>query len=210
MSIMNMFGIPFYHAKVDKHEQLKEKFLPYFDKDEYFDLPSTWLSPCKTTIHSEQAFKDIPFNDWLKEIVTDHFIPYIMNLNPIDEKNLNVEPLHVWMNKYSHNEGQEPHNHIDGSTQFSCAYVLEQPEDSCEFLFIDKNDYFSAIGLAPYFYFNSPVKNFQVDLQEGDIVIFPSFVEHAVSRNRSHEVRKTMSANFRLNYRQANYSLNLK
>ena len=204
MSTSHLFGIPFYHANIKQHKEIKEKFLPYFDNDEYFDLPSTWLAPCKTTIHSQKAHDEIPFNDFLQLVVREHFIPYILDLKPFDKDRLSVEPLHAWGNKYAYNEGQEPHNHIDGSTQFSCNYVLEQPENSCDFLFVDRNDYFSSVGLGLLFDFPSPIKNHQINLQEGDIVIFPSFVDHAVSRNRSHEERKTISANFRLNVLKTN------
>jgi|SRR6056300_546909 uncharacterized protein (TIGR02466 family) len=194
MSTQNIFGIPIYHGSLENHKEIKQKLMPYFDNEKYFETPTTWLSTVKTSINTE-ANAEVDYKLWLQSVIEKHLDPYLKSLKPVDPRIL-VNTRHIWMNKYDKNDGQEIHNHVDGTTHFSCAYVVDQPEESCEFIFIDDEDYVSAHGLGQIFYFDSQKKNYFVDLKEGDIVIFPAWLNHAVSPNKSDKQRRTISANW--------------
>jgi len=196
MSIQNIFGIPIYHANVDNHEDIKNQLTPYFEDQKYFDTPSAWLSTVQTSIHSEKN-SEVDYKLWLKSIIQKHLDPYLKSLQPVSP-NLLVNTLGIWMNKYDFTQGQEPHNHIDGITHFSCSYIVEQPEESCEFVFVDDEDYVNAHGLGHIFLWDTPKKNHHIDLKEGDILIFPAWLNHAVSPNRGQLQRRTISANWRV------------
>ena len=103
----------------------------------------------------------------------------------------------AWVNRYSRNQHQEIHAHEGNGNLISCAYILEQPKDenTGEFVFYNSAaTFFPAEMLEPVG--DCFGKRFDPMLSEGDIVFFPSKLDHYVTYNKTDLRRATISANF--------------
>ena len=196
--LVNLYSIPVYKTKLSEHEQVQEDFSEILDSDEYFNKVSTWYSPVDTTYGNPEA-TNLPFKTFIRSAV-EGLNQYLENFSidlPLDYR------IECWINRYKEKHYQEVHNHV-GVAQISCAYMMHTPEDSGNFVFYNKAYDFMhhsglpALSTQPFRYNNRVTP----PLEEGDIVFFPSNLEHYVTSNTSDKVRSTISANFVLSEKQ--------
>ena len=118
---------------------------------------------------------------------------YIRNLN---RENKNIIPeLDLWVNYYEKNNFQERHNHI-GSSALSFNYIHKSPENGGLIKF--HNSQF-AMNWVGHLNLIETIDNEYVPHQpEGTLIIFPSWLEHNVTMNRSDFPRITISGNIYL------------
>ena len=106
-----------------------------------------------------------------------------------------------WVNVYEKGAYQEAHHHMVDRNMLSYCYFNKLPESSGEFRFYNENyRNYSAAQL-------NKVINIQefgvvewgaVKVQEGDMLVFPSFLIHNVTQHCSDSVRVTVSGNIRV------------
>ena len=99
----------------------------------------------------------------------------------------------IWLNRYFQGYSQEPHDHV-GLCQISFNYVhrTTTPDNSFKFINTGRNGTDTLWGLSKQFSFcNSQVK---LDLRNGDLVLFPSFLVHSVFHRNKND-RITLSGN---------------
>lgn len=189
---VNLFSIPVYKTVLSNHDAIREDFKGVLEDDSHFSKIPTWYSNVDTTFGNREADK-LPWQKFIQSAVIG-LNDYIEVFNLDLPKEYRVE---CWLNRYSPNQYQEIHNHA-GESVISCAYMMRTPPDSGSFVFY-KNQYdcFHQAGLprlsSEPFKFNNRVTP---PLEEGEIIYFPSNLEHYVSENRSNEIRATISANF--------------
>jgi len=202
--IIDLFPIHVYLGKVKEHKKIKSLCLNYIEK-EYSKNPSTFVDAWDADVFTTFG-KNIDFK-W--ENVFPHLMPniiqYAIDLNI--KGNPRIES--AWFNAYKHNQSQEIHDHLPN--QFSGIYYISY----------DKEQHLPTIFLNPYRQgsvtfapqFNLSEKNFDstfnqlvgipptwvsqsfLKIEEGDIIIFPSFLEHKVPRQKSNILRSTLSFN---------------
>ena len=127
-----------------------------------------------------------------------------LNLTLADmHQQLNGNPLHqfkmteAWLNKYERGDSQEVHTHIGADNcTFSCSYFAQYALNDARFLFYDP-DQTKHLGDFTKHY-DGVVNTWFPDVQEGDIIIFPSWIHHQVEPHRSDTTRITVSANFKI------------
>lgn len=120
----------------------------------------------------------------------DHFPPY-WNLfadnaddllecicNKYWAQNFNVAS--VWFQQYQNNDFHGWHLH--GNSSISMSYLLELDDyrHSTEFIDIERND------------------TFQLEVEEGDVIIFPSYIIHRSPLIRSNNRKTTIAVNINL------------
>jgi len=95
----------------------------------------------------------------------------------------------TWINKYSTGDTQEIHNHLNAS--FSWVYFLQQPESGGSTMYFyngtSRHDD-RQLGLS---------NRFKPQQQEGDLVIFPGYLNHFITPNESGEKRYTVAGNLK-------------
>jgi len=100
-----------------------------------------------------------------------------------------------WMNVYEKGHYQEPHHHIDGQSNLSWCYFHKLPENSGEFGFWNEM-YRSYAATTPMITIGSDIAEWQYpEVEEGDLLVFPSFLTHQVTYHKSDERRVTVSGN---------------
>ncbi|MBJ33313.1 MAG: hypothetical protein CMC89_01140 [Flavobacteriaceae bacterium] len=190
--LQNLYAIPVYKTKLPDHEKVQQDFQDVIANDDNFDKVSSWYSNVDTTFGNPEANK-LPFNAFIKNaiLVLNKYITHFSVDAPL---RYGVE---CWLNRYKKDYYQEVHNHA-GRSVFSCAYMMNTPKNSGNFVFY-KNTYdnLHASGLPllssePFAYNN----RITPPLEEGDIIFFPSTLEHYVTGNKTDNNRATISANF--------------
>ena len=151
------------------------------------DTPDGWVCDVRTEFHGAfpPEYSD-HYQDILKQWRTDVGLtdkPYISE---------------IWMNAYEEQHFQEPHTHLPGF--FSAIhYVLFDPEIHESTVFQNPQESVHAFMFDDEFMdpkLNEHLpENYETDVQEGDIIIFPSHLRHFVKRNPTRKLRMTVSFN---------------
>ena len=196
--LQNLYAIPVYKIKLPEHEQIQQDFEDVLKDDSNFDNVSTWYSNVDTTFGNPEA-NNLPFNTFIKSAIIglNEYLKHFKIDAPIRYG------IECWLNRYKRDYYQEVHNHA-GRSVFSCAYMLKTPKDSGNFVFY-KNTYdnLHSSGLpilsSQPFMFNNRITP---PMEEGDIIYFPSTLEHYVTGNKTDNIRATISANFILELKE--------
>ena len=192
MTHQSIYSVPVYKAKLANHVDIQADFTEVLKGDEYFSEVPTWNSNVDTTFGNRDA-DSLPWQQFIKSAIAglnEYLEIYELDL-PRDYR------IECWLNRYTNGQFQEVHNHA-GESIISCAYMMHTPTNSGNFTFYkNAHDYFHQSDLPKLttqpFKFNNRITP---PLDEGDIIYFPSTLEHYVSPNNSTEVRATISANF--------------
>jgi uncharacterized protein (TIGR02466 family) len=138
----------------------------------------------KYEIINDEKFK--PLNDWVFEKVCEY-------CNSLDIETSTLKPNGSWFNIYERFDFQE--NHVHPTSVISAIYILTCGEDGAKV------------------FFNSPISNMyyvkkHIKKQEmvdqincksipGTLIIFPSYLLHAVERHDSNHIRISLSYNYK-------------
>ena len=188
--ICTLFPQFYYHGEVEKHQQLKDKLLSELTDDK-LSQPKEWNCSVQSSFETENNFSWDYFYECIK--------PNLLDMH----QQLKGNPLHqftmteAWLNKYGRGDSQEVHTHIGADNcTFSCSYFAQYALNDARFLFYDP-DQTKHLGEFTKHY-SGVVNTWFPDVQEGDIIIFPSWIHHQVEPHRSDTTRITVSANFKV------------
>lgn len=188
--ICTLFPQFYYHGEVENHQQLKDKLLSELTDDK-LSQPKEWNCSVQSSFETENNFSWDYFYECIK--------PNLLDMH----QQLKGNPLHqftmteAWLNKYGRGDSQEVHTHIGADNcTFSCSYFAQYALNDARFLFYDP-DQTKHLGEFTKHY-SGVVNTWFPDVQEGDIIIFPSWLHHQVEPHRSDTTRITVSANFKV------------
>ena len=151
----NLFHVPFFIDQVD------------LEKIEIGDAPyeKSWLSNTNSTIGQKHDISESTFQ-YLIQVVSRNLGTDLIGQNPRFGE--------IWRNKYEKDDWQDIHIH---------------PRSSWSFVIYESVETGKTVFMSPIFkdvqnQFGNTVPEFPLDFRpeckQGDIVIFPSFVEHFV------------------------------
>lgn len=160
--------------KFEQHEQLKQKTLEAINDQELgvsriFDNEND-VTRCDWGMTTWEKKK----RDWVENIAEDLY-NHLMNwCESLDYDFFKINE--IWFQQYI----KDSHHawHVHGGN-FSGVYYLELPEGSPKTEWIDP--------------ITKEIREF--DVEEGDIVMFPSWLKHKSSENKSEEVKTIISWN---------------
>ncbi len=195
MSNLNLFfSTPVWASKIENYKEVNEEIYNYIKNLQKKDKDGIIKSNIKGW-HS----KDFDLND----IEPKKFIELISsNINKVlsdmdwDLKKQKIKIPSMWaiINK----GGAENAKHHHGNSTISAAYYVRAPESCGEIVFYDPRP-------APVF--SHPLANKPNSLNamvnsikpvEGALVMFPSYLEHSVNRNKADDERIVISFNINL------------
>ena len=149
--------------------------------------PNGWSCDVRTEFQGafpqeNKKYYDELLKEWRKEIgLFDK--PYI------DE---------IWMNAYETQQFQESHRHLPGFYS-GIHYIMFDPKVHVGTTFQNPQDAIHSFMFDDSFMdenINSYLQENQTpDVQEGDVILFPSHLKHFVKRNDSNQLRMTISFN---------------
>jgi hypothetical protein len=177
---------PYLVKPFTEHDQIKENLLKLMDAAQY-------ISP-----KAEVAEVNITKTDWNLAETQRDWVTYI---NEPLTKNLLEMYNHlgydgftitqIWFQQYL--VGSEHGWHTHG-TNFTNVYYLELPEGTPKTQLINPYNQKDII---------------EVDVKEGDLLIFPAYVLHKAPKNESDKRKTIISYNVNVSYSDENYGKNL-
>ena len=188
--ICTLFPQFYYHGEVEKHQQLKDKLLSELTDDK-LSQPKEWNCSVQSSFETDNNFSW----DYFYECIQPNLLDMHQQLNGNPHTN-SIVMTEAWLNKYERGDSQEVHTHIGADNcTFSCSYFAQYALNDARFLFYDPDQ---TKHLGNYSKHYSTVNTWFPDVQEGDIIIFPSWLHHQVEPHRSDTTRITVSANFKV------------
>ena len=108
-----------------------------------------------------------------------------------DPKKVNIEAMWAIINK----KGSFNISHNHPNAYLSSAYYVKHPEKSGDIKFFDPKDQKTIRFPIIKKYGELSAAEVQISPKEGDLLIFPSYLMHAVNRNLSNDDRIVISFN---------------
>lgn len=190
-----LFSIPIHHGDVaDSHliyDNISEEIL-IEDMEENIDQ---WGCNCKTSINAAKT-KNFIWQDYFFTAISPNIEEYLEDLHP--KGHLRYEHVDVWANAYDRSDYQETHAHFGENCMFSYSFNFKIPFDKQNRSRFTMTDPSRNIVTPFYDMFDKFYQHFYFNLDEASLVIFPSYVWHFVSPNRTNEKRITISGNFKV------------
>jgi len=187
---LNLFAIPVMKLSLPETPELKEQFLPEILRryeENLYSKPKAWETD---RVHTsfEAPKKDMVIN----------FMP------PVYEKlirqfvHAQEFRVHLWHNVYwKHEEYQERHEHVPYSLSFIHFLSFDKSEHKPP-IFYDPARHIKAYirheAIAPELFTDRA----QPDVDEGDVLVFPSYLEHHVPPGQYTKPRVTIAMNVAL------------
>jgi len=191
-SIDVTFPTPMAKFKISNNDELKEMYLDRivqsYENEEY-KIPEGWFTKSICTSHAL-------LNDFQEQIIRPIPEVYMECLNECIAEEWTGD-VYLWHNVIKNGEYQEVHNHLPSFLS------------AIHFLQFDKNEHDLPVFLDPGrgakyprhtlgTYLGSK-PHFLPDVEEGDIIVFPSYLDHFISGGKYDRHRVTVSFNLILN-----------
>lgn len=176
-----LFPINIFHGSLSNNEELKEILIPYIEKhkNQLTSPPKNWI-----TTNIITSFDNDDMNSIFEEGQTSKklYSQYDEVLNKFFDKTWKTIIKSIWFNYYENGEFQEPHTHLGtclNPTHFACVHFLKfDPLLHSKLTFRDPNvklrNGFLEIDSNRY------DEMYELHAKEGDLVMFPSYLEHFV------------------------------
>jgi len=194
--MINYLFCPFYYkGKVKNQKEMKSELVPYFEK-EYGKQPDNHPPDWMCNVHTSYTKTD-SFIEKYKDIYMSNIIEF---LSEIKFPECKLEVLSLWYNIYKKGQWQEVHHHAANPyAYFSAVHFLKfDPEVHTSIIMSNSNRIFlETYSLGRKSNLNYWDLMHYVNVEEGDIIIFPSTLEHFVKPQTTNDSRVTVSFNIR-------------
>jgi uncharacterized protein (TIGR02466 family) len=197
----DIFPIHYYQTQISENESLKRKYLNKIVetyREKHVGSPKGWITNKMHTSFEEDKLNEEIFVDYTE---LDQLYSSYVNTFMGDSWSGYIESL--WFNCYIDGDYQEQHNHVNPSTvdncHFSCIHYLSFDKTRHKpVVFCDPLDALRSTNLE--------LKSHKYDgrhypqIEEGDLLMFPSYLNHYVSPSQKTEdyPRVTISFNLKL------------
>lgn len=159
-----------FKAKVENHETLKKNLLKIFDNQTKFSIKNYGQEIYNTDYHIEHKFRELKY----KELIFPVLSAYCENLKEkLRCSSFNIDGL--WFHQYAKNGFHDWHTH--GNCMFSNVYYVD----------LDTTN--------PQTTFRHLGQIFTIPVSEGEILTFPTFLQHCSQPNLSDNVKTVIAFN---------------
>ena len=196
--IYNLFPVPIFQHKIENYQEINQELLNYIlelqKKNKIGNTHSNrggWHSPNFDLVNEGPPINFInKFKDFLKHIISsDMGWEYIPNKQRI---------VAMWAIINKKNSFNVKHNHQN--CYLSASYYVRKPEDSGDITFFDPKEAktYRFPKIEKYTEYSTEIVT--IEPEEGDLLIFPSYLYHAVGENLSDDNRVVVSFNIDIGY----------
>lgn len=192
--IFDLFPQPVFKFKVKNFKEHNSKLIPYIYEMQKIDKEGQDRSNYGGW-HSKPfdlKIKDSAQNNFLKEVTQYIFDTFLALGWKIDEKN-KIRVREMWAIINKKNDFNIEHTHPNA--YLSAAYYVKASNNCGRFIACNPNivsrAYYPAIKETNKY----NQKNLGLEVEEGDLLIFPAYLPHKVEKNSSEEDRIVISFN---------------
>lgn len=169
------FYVPIFKVSIDQWQDKKQKLLDLID----FDDPTLWHDSHFTDYHKNSKSGCAYTLDFMN-ILNDELNDIIRAMG----KGINIQLL--WAQRYAAKQYMAAHNH--GNTGYSCVLYAD----------FDAQEHTATRFFAPFHNFHTGKSlEYTPQVQEGDMIFFPSILFHDAAPNASEKQRTIFSFNCR-------------
>ena len=200
-----IFPVSYYQGQVENNDILKGQLLSHINlKKNKVKVPDGWATTkIITSINSDKANEFLYDNEELSK-------QYLDVIESFCDDDYIIEIDEIWFNYYIDGEYQESHNHIDDPSDPRRKFEPTTPTFSCvHFLCYDEQvhnplTFKDPMSVARSHSFEFASHEYQdthaPNISEGDIIMFPSYLEHEVKAGKPtpNNPRITISFNLKL------------
>jgi hypothetical protein len=163
--------LPIFKYKVDNHKTIKPLILESIKEMGTYSFIDKDQNISNTDWHLNETFSR-PYFKYIE--------PHINNIcfdlkNKLGYANNSIQPLNYWYQQYKKNNHHSWHNHP--KSLFSAVYYINLQNDN------------------PKTSFKLGSKEFDISVEESEILIFPSFLDHTSKENKSEHTKTIISFN---------------
>ncbi len=190
--LLPLFPMFLYRGKFETHSKWKDKIFPIIKRryeEQNGSNSSSWNCDCYTSFFDDSMVDhtmetEIPIAELLQDI--SYNIQEAINMAQFNTNSFFVSQQ--WFNAYGPGQNQEAHNHIPSHLS-GVYYVNYDRYKHISTSFMNPNKMFYEAPRYNIHDYNPDLYGFgcyeeeiQPEIEEGDIVIFPSQIEHTVQR----------------------------
>jgi uncharacterized protein (TIGR02466 family) len=133
---------------------------------------------------------------WLMDTMYPHIYEFWKRMDY--RRGVEIIPTSGWANLHKHNQTTGEHSHCGGAIKahVSVVYYLKKPANSGNIEFVDPLEYIHK--MSPKHVYDETLGSMysEVEADQFDLVIFPSWLKHRTQPNLSNEDRVAISVNF--------------
>lgn len=197
----HLFPISIFHSSVANNKKIKDLLVPRIEqyKKQLNSPPNAWITTKIITSFDNEEINSI-FHE--EEISKEIESQYKQVFEEFFDKKWDISIGSMWFNYYENGEYQEPHTHLgdwSNTIHFACVHFLSfDPLVHNKLSFIDPIRRLRSHFLE--FDSNKYSQVYELNANEGDIVMFPAYLEHFVksSSPTPGNPRITISFNVRI------------
>lgn len=185
MKMLELFPVPIYIGKVKHHEEVKQIISSKINNG---TTPKRWNCSVNSSYDSPLTVGNSDMYE-IPLTYKDNYDEYFKLFNIKCSINL----LNVWYNEYTKHQYQEQHHHLPAD--ISCIHYIKLDKDHSGTTFINPLNLLTSSNKLMTV--KSP-HTFTPYVEEGMMIIFPSYLEHYVLPQTSDSSRITLSWNFNI------------
>ena len=194
--LIGLFPIPIIKIEFKNHYKYNFPEIERID-----NRPKGWKESCNSSfpgIGDDDPIVSSSVRDSLKNDLIDCIIEIFTELRiPVD-----INIMQIWYNIYHENQGQEPHRHlpmVGARLPFWCGIYYNKNASPTKFYRDDKlyqtqlfDGYETSEMAFPLSQKYSPY------VQDGDIILFPPYLEHSIKSESQHKDNMRMTFSFNI------------
>tara|TARA_B100002019_G_C21254759_1_gene593181 strand:- start:702 stop:1289 length:588 start_codon:yes stop_codon:yes gene_type:complete len=180
-----MFRVPIFKVEIDPWQETKQKILLHTEKSKYHESPNgnKFLTDYNDKIKSDGWFNETD-NDYSQDVY-EILNPWIGKIvNEVFGKEMPKESPKMWTQRYYKDTEHPIHNH--GNRGYSFILYLKY----------DKDHHLPTKFYGPINqFFTGSLLQYCPKIKEGDLICFPSIINHASQKQKSDKERMILSFN---------------
>ena len=198
IKVRNLFSVPIFHYKLENHQETNKELLNYIlelkKNDKTGNIHSNrggWHSKNFDIVNQGPPINFLnKIKDYLKHIISNEFgWKYVPNKQRI---------VAMWAIINKKNSFNVMHNHQN--CYFSSSYYVKKPKNSGDITFFDPKEAKKYRFPKIEKYTEYSAETVTIKPEEGDLLIFPSYLYHSVGENLSEDDRVAVSFNVDIDY----------
>lgn len=202
--ISTLYGYPIYIGKVAEYETIYNEIKAHLEKNAVYET-DVWDASCLTTSnHGTSSNVNIFYSDNVIRIIekyktnmlTELGLPDIKTTCILCENNECNRCNDIWINIYRLGMKQGIHWHVGNNKRdpfLSFVYFAKyDPKNDAKLVFINPAPETSCKRMLTL---DAYKRTTSIPLEEGDIIIFPSFMMHCVEEQKTDSLRITVAGN---------------
>jgi len=179
--MIDLFSIPIYITKVPNHEHIKTVVSNNIEQQ---GTPKTWNCSVNSSFGTSYF--------WLCDLLDNYNFLYDEFFYKLKCK-VDISITDAWYNDYSVGDFQEQHHHLPAD--FSCIHYVQLNSKHQGTTFVNPNRLLNSNNkVLKHIY----PETFTPYVTEGDVIIFPSYMEHFVKKQQIEDRRITLSWNLKI------------